>query len=203
MPNFGSSDRDLLDRIARLEAHVTELSRAPGQTQSSLRDAADNIVLSTADAHLGRPYLPITFHDRQPYLTWTRCQVRVWEPLRRAHIVKQHPAFSAILCGISGPGAPGATDGSQNGGSGYLRLTVNGQPVIPDVRVAQFSGEFALPVGPFALPGAHMDAVVIELWGKSDWTTAYIAGDVINGYSREWVAPGALAESADQDDDSI
>lgn len=203
MPNYGASDRDLLDRLSRLEAQVAELARLPGQTISQVRDAADNVVFSANNDHIGRPYLPITFHDRLPYDRWIRCTSTAWQSLKRGHIVKQHPAFSVIVCGISGPGAAGATDGSQNGGSGWVRLTANGVPMLPDMRIAQLSTGFETPVGPFALPGDHMDPVVIELWGKSDWTNAYIAVDVINGFSREFETPAALAGSADQTDASI
>lgn len=203
MPNFGASDRDLLDRIARLEAQVTELTRAPGQTISQVRDSSDNVVFSANNDHLNRPYLPIEFGVRQPAIQWIRCQITSWESLLRAHIVKQHPGFTAIVCGYSGPGAGGATNGAQNGGSGYLRLTVNGVPALPDFRINQNSAGFETPVGPIALPGDHLDPVIIELWGKSDWTETFISAQIMGGYAREFDPPAALAPSAAQDDAGI
>lgn len=199
MPAVSDPRADLIARIATLEAKVDELSRAPGQAVSNIRDAQDNVVVTQAQGGmLARPYLPIEFGTRQPYITWIRSTSLVWESLLRAHIVKQHPGFSAIICGISGPGAGGATDGSQNGGSGYLRLTVNGTPALPDFRVAQNSSGFETPIGPIALPGDHLDPVIIELWGKSDWTNVWIAAQIFNGYAREFDPPAALASSGTQ-----
>lgn len=180
MPNFGVPDRDLLDRINRLEAQMSELSRAHGAPISAIRDVNGTGMVEAdpvTGVALGRPYLPLPFSPAW-WQHWPRTWFGppTWNALWDATLVKQHPAVIMTIGGICSTGT-----------TGHISITLNGEQVWPEIAFVAGSRQY-VQVGPIAVPGDFLSPFEMSIIGLLDTvvdgnSTMYV--QVFNAYGTE------------------
>lgn len=148
MPQVPTPGTSFLDDYNALKKQVAELGRALGKTTGTLRDAAGNALVSSADTGLGRPFLPITFTPADT----TKWAGTTAAPgvMATATIYRQHshvivPVFTVATAGTTGT----------------IQLQVAGVTVGAPITLG--SAVALTTLGPEPLPGAHMDLVTISV----------------------------------------
>ena len=159
MPGYHDPNRDLIDRVARLEARVSELSRSTGQSITAVRDKSNNIVFTpdVVGGHgIARPWIPYYMHPTNNNL-FPKTSVGATTPqvLWMGTFPKQHPAMR-INVGLWPQGSDA---------TGFARITVNDVQAWPDLESRDTGWVVYYNCGPIALPGDYMDSVVVRVSG--------------------------------------
>ncbi|MGW4505683.1 hypothetical protein ACWENO_13690 [Streptomyces sp. NPDC004436] len=115
---------------------------------------------------LARPYLPIAFADSN-YLEWPATYSIPWVDLKQTTIKKQQ-AMAYVVMGHTM---------DTSGASGQVQIYVNGAAIGSPTSVS-FSVQ-TTTVGPFALPGSHLDDVDIRMKGRFTGGAGSLRGQVM------------------------
>ncbi|NEC93467.1 hypothetical protein G3I71_48850, partial [Streptomyces sp. SID12501] len=132
---------------AAVQAHptVTGVDRQ----SLSIYDRAGNVIFAddaVAGAGLARPYIPIRF-GRAFYLDWPGTSSVSFTDLYLTAVEKQAPMAYVVV----------AHTNDTSGATGQVQVTVNGTAV--GTPTSTTFGVATTTIGPFELPGAHMDTV--------------------------------------------
>ncbi|THA56093.1 hypothetical protein [Streptomyces sp. A1136] len=103
---------------------------------------------------LAGPYLPFSF-GRAWYLDWEGTNSGSFVDVHQTAIYKQHAMATVVI----------AHTNDTAGATGQVRLMVNGVATGTTISTT-FSGGTTSTIGPFALPGAHLDTVDLRVQAR-------------------------------------
>lgn len=172
MPPNPTPDDRFSQHLDALQQQVDELTKAVGRFGGVVRDAKDNVLITpdpVTGTGLGRPYLPLPFVTNNA-TQWNFTTSSTEVAMTSCRFYKQHPQIVVVVAVYCDAGTTGAA-----------HMKLNNAVVTADA--AAVAGFNTFTFGPLAVPGAHEDIVLVDVWAWRTGGTGTVYCHVSNAWA--------------------